>query len=222
MSAIFIAWYTIFNVQKTCLCISNKGASVREIIDKIKVIYENLPFFLKPGVIKNDVYNMKFDNGCRLVAQSTTKKAGIGFTIHLLYLDEFAHIHPSFVNTFYENVYPTLSSSDISRIIITSTPNGFNKFHNIYDNAVKGLNEFTPTRVDWWEVPGRDEKWMKREVANLGSLKAFNEQYGNQFVSSDDVLLPPEVIMRLQKNMIDFIPHRFEVLDDIDLEYEKE
>jgi len=107
-ASIFNAWYLTFNYDKTTLLLANKSESTKEIIDKAKVVIENLPFFMKPGIIKYDVMNVKADNGCRLIGQSTTAKSGIGFTIHNLYLDEFAHVHPTIVNSFYENVYPTL------------------------------------------------------------------------------------------------------------------
>ena len=218
-SSIYIAWYVLFNFDRNALILSNKGATTREIIDKAKVILDNLPFFMKPGIIKNDVFNMKFDNGCRIIGQSTTKKAAIGFTIHLLFMDEFAHIHPSFLDTFYENVYPTISSSKVSRVIITSTPNGFNKFYDIYRTAVKGKSEYRAFRVDWWQVPGRDEAWMLREIANLGSEEAFNRQYGNQFIASSNLLLGPESIKRLQKRQKDYVHHEFFELDDIEVNY---
>ena len=54
---------------------------------------------------------------------------------------------------------PTVSSMEDSKIIITSTPNGYNKFYDIYQGAVEGRNSYHPIRVDWWQVPGRDEKW---------------------------------------------------------------
>ena len=218
-SSIYIAWYVLFNFDRNALILSNKGATTREIIDKAKVILDNLPFFMKPGIVKNDVFNMKFDNGCRIIGQSTTKKAAIGFTIHLLFMDEFAHIHPSFLDTFYENVYPTISSSKVSRVIITSTPNGFNKFYDIYRTAVQGRSEYKAFRVDWWQVPGRDEEWMHREIANLGSEEAFNRQYGNQFIASSNLLLGPESIKRLQKKQKTFVHHEFYELEDLEINY---
>ena len=175
-SSIFIAWYSLFNFDKNVMIVSNKGDTTKEIIDKGKVIFENLPFFLKPGILKWDVMSEKFDNGCRVVGQNTTKRTGISFTIHLLFLDEFAHVDPAFINPFYENLYPTLSSSKISRIIITSTPNGMNKFFDIYTAAENGENNYEAFRVDWWEVPGRDDEWYKQEIKNLGSIEAFNRQ----------------------------------------------
>jgi len=219
-SSIFIAWYVLFNFDKNALILSNKGATTREIIDKGKTILEHLPFFLKPGIVKYDVFNSKFDNGCRIIGQSTTKKAAIGFTIHLLFMDEFAHIPHNFVNTFYENVYPTVSASAQSKVIITSTPNGFNKFYDIYSAAEKGLSEYTPFRVDWWDVPGRDEKWMEAEIANLGTEEAFHRQYGNQFIASSSLLLSPASLKKIGDWQEDFIFKDVIEMEDIDTPYD--
>ena len=213
-ASIFNAWYLTFNYDKTTLLLANKSESTKEIIDKAKVVIENLPFFMKPGIIKYDVMNVRADNGCRLVGQSTTAKSGIGFTIHNLYLDEFAHVHPTIVNSFYENVYPTLSASKISRINITSTPNGFNKFYEIYSDAEKGLNEYKATRIDWWQHPDRDDEWYKRELGNLGSEDAFNRQYGNEFTSSSSLLLSPGTMKNIRKNAKKFVWHDIEEFEN--------
>ena len=218
-SSIFIAWYSVFNFDKNSLILSNKGATTREIIDKGKTILEHLPFFIKPGTLKWDVFNSKFDNGCRIIGQTTTKKAAIGFTIHLLFMDEFAHIPANFVDTFYENVYPTVSASINSKVIITSTPNGFNKFYDIYTAADKGLSEYTPFRVDWWDVPGRDDAWMRQEVANLGSDEAFNRQYGNQFIAGSSLLLNPASLKKLTENQVEFEHQEIPEFDDAEIDY---
>lgn len=218
-SSIFLTWYLLFHYDKNVLLMSNKGATTKEIMDKIKAIMEGLPFFLKPGVMKKDVMTMIYDNKCRIIGQNTTKTGGIGFTIHLLFLDEFAHIQESIKKPFYENVYPTLSSSKISRVIITSTPNGYDLFHDLYEGAINGMNEYTGIRVDWWEVPGRDEKWKAREIANLGSEEAFNQQYGCQFLSSSSLLLSSEELLRLKRKETDFEFREIDPLDDLCIDY---
>jgi hypothetical protein len=162
---------------------------------------------------------MLFDNKCRIIGQNTTKTGGIGFTIHLLFIDEFAHIQNNIKRPFYENVYPTLSSSKISRVIITSTPNGYDLFHDLYQGAVDKANEYTPLRVDWWEVPGRDEAWKMREIANLGSEEAFNQQYGCQFLNSSSLLLTSEQILRLEQNQREFSFREIDPLDDLYIDY---
>jgi hypothetical protein len=218
-SSIFLIWFTLFQFEKNALLIANKGATTKEIMDKIRNIIEGLPFFLKPGIMKKDVGTMIFDNKCRIITQNTTKTSGISFTIHLLFLDEFAHIQENIKRPFYGNIYPTLSSSKVSRVIISSTPNGYDLFHDLFQDALDGMNEYKPLRVDWWQVPGRDEAWKAREIANLGSEEEFNKQYGCQFLSSSSLLLNAEQILRLDRNKKDFVFREFDALDDIYVDY---
>jgi len=204
-SSIFLLWYLLFNFDKNAMILANIGDTATELMDKIKTIMRGLPFFLKPGILVYNVMTMKFDNGCRIMAKTTTKQSSIGFTVHFLYMDEFAHINPNFIGQFFKSVYPTISSSQISRIIITSTPNGMNKFYEIYKSAIEGENEFNPIRVDWWQVPGRDDEWKKREISNLGSEEDFNQEYGNQFLSSSKLLLDSYTLKKLKKTEMKFV-----------------
>lgn len=213
-SAIFITWYLLFNVDKNVIVLANKGATAAEILDKIKSTIKGLPFFLKPGIVQNNVMTMRFDNECRLMGQATTKTAAIGFTIHLAYMDEFAHIQPSFIEPFYRSVYPTISSSQISRVIITSTPNGRNKFWEIYQGAIEKRNEYHALRVDWWQVPGRDEKWKAKEISQLGSEELFNQEYGNQFLAGDKLLLGGDALRAMKKRV-----KKYEWKELMDFEY---
>jgi hypothetical protein len=219
-SSIILVWYLLFNHDKNAMILANVGDTAIELMDKIKAIVRGLPFFLKPGMIVNNVMKMQFDNGCRAIAKTTTKTSAIGFTIHFLYMDEFAHIHPNFIESFFRSTYPTVSSSKVSRIIITSTPNGMNKFYEIYQSALEGENTFYPIRVDWWQVPGRDEKWKQNEIANLGSEELFNQEYGNQFLSSSSLLLDSTDLKRIKNNSAEYIWKEIGPLHDRDFNYE--
>ena len=218
-TGIFLCWYLLFNTDRNLMILSNTGATTIEIIDKVKVILSNLPFFMKPGIVVNNQMTMKFDNGCRLFGRNTTKTAAIGFTVHFLYCDEFAHIQANFLEPFWKSVYPTLSSSKISRCIITSTPNGQNKFHEIYSTALEGKNDFKAVRVDWWQVPGRDEDWRRREIANLGSVGAFNQEYGNQFISSSSLLLDSKTLSNVKATAEEYVWLEIEEFDDLGINY---
>lgn len=219
-SAIILVWYLLFNHDKNAMLLANVGSTAEELMDKIKAIVKGLPWFLKPGMVVNNVMSMKFDNGCRAIAKTTTKTSAIGFTIHFLYMDEFAHIHPNFIESFFRSTYPTVSSSEVSRIIITSTPNGMNKFYEIYQGALTGENSFNPIRVDWWQVPGRDDEWRKRETANLGSEELFNQEYGNQFLSSSSLLLGSSELKKIKANEAEYIWKEIDVLSDLGIKYD--
>jgi hypothetical protein len=205
-SSIFITWYLCFHFDRNIMIVANKAATASEIVDKIKTVLKNLPFFMKPGIVSQGVTGMKFDNGNRMFSAATTKTAAIGFTIHLLYADEFAHVQQNYLVPFYRSIYPTLASSKISRIIISSTANGMdNLFYEIYARAQEGKNFYHPIRVDWWQVPGRDDKWRDQEIANMGSEELFNQEYGNQFLASSRLLLSAErlqIIKRTSKHFV--------------------
>jgi hypothetical protein len=219
-SSIILVWYLLFNHDKNAMILANVGDTAEELMDKIKAIIKGLPFFLKPGIMVNNVMSMRFDNGCRVLAKTTTKTSGIGFTIHFLYMDEFAHINPNFIEAFFRSTYPTVSSSKVSRIIVTSTPNGMNKFYELYQGALNGENSFNPIRVDWWQVPGRDEAWKQREIGNLGSEELFNQEYGNQFLSSSSLLLGSGELRKIRKNETEYFWNEISCLHDAELNYE--
>ena len=219
MSGVMLVWYLLFNHDKNAMLLANVGATAEELMSKIKEIIRGLPWFLKPGIVVNNVMSLKFDNGCRAIAKTTTKTSAIGFTIHFLYMDEFAHIHSNFIESFFRSTYPTVSSSKVSRIIITSTPNGQNKFWEIYQGAMTGDNTFNPIRVDWWQVPGRDESWKRDEIANLGSEELFNQEYGNQFLSSSTLLLGSKELQKLKSNETEYVWKDIDAFDDLGLNY---
>jgi hypothetical protein len=219
-SSIILVWYLLFNHDKNAMILANVGDTAEELMDKIKSIIKGLPFYMKPGMVVNNVMTMRFDNGCRVLAKTTTKTSGIGFTIHFLYMDEFAHINPNFMEAFFRSTYPTVSSSKVSRIIITSTPNGMNKFYDIYQGAITGENSFNPIRVDWWQVPGRDDEWKKREIGNLGSEELFNQEYGNQFLSSSSLLLGSDELKKIRRNEVEYEWRELSSLHYGDVNYE--
>lgn len=219
-SSIILVWYLLFNHDKNAMILANVGDTAEELMDKIKSIIKGLPFFLKPGMVVNNVMSMRFDNGCRILAKTTTKTSGIGFTIHFLYMDEFAHINSNFIESFFRSTYPTVSSSKVSRIIITSTPNGMNKFYEIYQGALKGDNSFNPIRVDWWQVPGRDEAWKQKEIGNLGSEELFNQEYGNQFLSSSSLLLGSNELRKIRANEVEYVWKEIDSLHYEGINYE--
>jgi len=194
--AAYFAWYLCFHNDRNLAILANKQATAFEIVNKVTDVFKGLPFFLKPGIINVAAGGMRLDNGCFLTSQATTKTAQIGFTIHVLYADEFAHIQPFIAGDFWRSVYPTLASSDISQCIISSTPNGDdNVFYDIWDKSQKGQNSFLPIRVDWWEVPGHDDAWKEKMIADFGEENFaqefgldFNKTSANLLLSSNDLL----------------------------------
>lgn len=214
-TAIFFAWYLLFNIDKTAAIVAQREKIAAEVYSKIRDIIYHLPFFLKPGCISWVAESFAFDNGCRAIYRPASKDCLQGFTINLLFADEFAYITNKRAKEFYENVYPTLEADPNSRFIICSTPQGRNLYYEIWSRAILKLNHFIPFRVDWWEVPGRDEKWKELTIANLnGDEGAFNQQYALSFDTGVKNSLESKTYQWLNKLESNFISGAFNMGSD--------
>jgi len=179
-AAIVIIHFVLFNDDKGVMIVANKGKTVKEIIRKIKDIYKLLPFFIKKGVTNWNETQIAFENNSRIQTENRTKDPSIGFTIDLLYLDEFAHIPDNFIRDYYGAIVPVVSSVNNSRIIITSTPNGYNMFWELMTAAElpdedPNKNPYKAMRVLWTQVQGREDTKIKILDVKLKKF-GFNKQ----------------------------------------------
>ena len=200
-SVAYLLWFALFHSEKTIAILANKGATAREMLSRVTLMLENLPFFLQPGTKALNKGSIEFSNNSKIVAAATSGSSIRGLSISLLFLDEFAFIEND--ATFYTSTYPVISSGKDTKIIITSTANGIgNVFHKIWEGAMQKTNNFAPFRVDWWDVPGRDEKWKEQTIANTSQLQ-FDQEFGNTFFGTGDTLVNAETLMALRaKNPI--------------------
>jgi len=189
----YLLWFSLFNSEKTVAVLANKGATAREMLSRITLMLENIPFFLQPGCKALNKGSIEFSNNSRIIASATSGSSIRGLSVNLLYLDEFAFVERA--AEFYTSTYPVVSAGKDTKIIVTSTANGIgNTFYKIWEGAAQGINEFNPFRVDWWDVPGRDEEWKKQTVANTSQLQ-FDQEFGNTFFGTGDTLINAETLM---------------------------
>jgi len=192
----YILWYAIFHPEKTVAVLANKGATAREMLQRITLMLENLPFFLQPGCKALNKGSIEFSNNSRIVAAATSGSSIRGMSVNLLFLDEFAFVENA--AEFYTSTYPVVSSGKDTKVIITSTANGIgNTYHKIWEGAVQRINEYKPFRVDWWDVPGRDEEWKKQTIANTSQMQ-FDQEFGNTFYGTGNTLIEGNVLLDLR------------------------
>jgi hypothetical protein len=195
-SVIYILWYAVFQPDKTIAVLANKGSTAREMLARITLALENLPFFLQPGCRALNKGSIEFSNNSRIIAAATSGSSIRGLSINLLFLDEFAFVENA--ATFYTSTYPVITSGTTSKVIITSTANGVgNTFHRLWESAVQGVSEYKAFRVDWFDVPGRDEKWKNQTIANTSPLQ-FEQEYGNSFHGTGSTLINAENLLTLK------------------------
>ena len=187
LMTIYALWIACFFEDQRILIVANKEQTAINIFKRVRLAYEQLPNYLKPGAVEYGKTSMVLGNGSSIGISTTSSDAGRGDSCNVLILDELAFIDDGMVQDFWKSVYPIISSSKRSKIFVASTPNGTgNLFHELYSGAVEGNNGWKPERVDWWEVPGRDEEWKEKTIRSLGSREYFDQEFGNVFLQSGE------------------------------------
>ena len=193
-TAAYILHYVFFNPDKTVAILANKAPVAREILARIVAAYETIPFFLQPGAKVLNKGSIELGNNSRIIAAATSSTAIRGFSVNFLYLDEFAFVDSA--DDFFKSTFPTISSGKETKIVISSTPNGMNLFYKIFTDAEGGRNDFFPFKIDWHEVPGRNDQWKKQQQEILGE-HGFKQEYGNEFLGSSDTLISSSILRQL-------------------------
>ena len=194
--AAYLVWYLMFNDNKTVAVLANKAVAVREIMSRMQAMIELLPKWLQQGVVEWNKGNIKFENGSSAFTAATTSSGPRGKSINLLYCDEVAIVPNNVADDFFTATYPTISSGESTKIILTSTPLGLNHFWKFWTEAEQGINGFIPIKVHYSEHPKRDEKWAEDQLKLLGKLK-FAQEVECEFHGSSATLIDAMAIQGL-------------------------
>tara|TARA_R110002050_G_scaffold274727_1_gene419272 strand:+ start:1249 stop:3030 length:1782 start_codon:yes stop_codon:yes gene_type:complete len=201
LMTIYCLWIACFQDDQRILIVANKEQTAINIFKRVRLAYEMLPNYLKPGVVEYGKTAMQLANGSSIGISTTSSDAGRGDSCNVLILDELAFIDNHLVDPFWKSVYPIISSSNKSKIFVASTPNGTgNLFHQLYSGALKGDTNWHAERVDWWEIPNRDEQWKDDTIKALGSVDAFNQEFGNVFIETGESVVDEELFLTLKES----------------------
>jgi len=202
----YLLWYAMFNPDSTILIAAHKYTGAQEIMQRIRYAYELCPDFIRAGCTSYNKGSIEFENGSRIVSQTTTETTGRGMSITLLYCDEFAFVRPTIAREFWTSISPTLSTG--GKAIITSTPNsdedqfatiwkGANKCVDDYGNPTQiGINGFKAYQSRWDEHPDRDEKWKQEEMGRIGEER-FRREHQCEFLIFDETLINSATLLDL-------------------------
>ena len=211
-----IGWvlhYILFNTEKTVGILANKAITAREILSRVQTSYQHLPKFLQQGLKEWNKGSLELENGSKVIASSTSSSAIRGFSFSCILLDEFAHVQRHIANEFIRSVYPTISSGKETKVIIVSTPNGFNLFYKFWNDAENGNNSFYPFKVHWSNVPGRDQDWHEKIVSTIGE-SAFRQEYEAEFLGSTNTLISTERLQEMSYNAPLFSRENLDVFEE--------
>ena len=140
------------NSPEKVLIIANKLDTAVEVANKIRGFTDQWPSWVGVGFSseKNSQRHFKLTNGCEVNAVATSKDALRGYTPTILIFDEAAYIEAD--SDFWAACMASLSTG--GKVIVVSTPNGYDAiYYEIYDQALKGMNEFKVSEMVWWKDP---------------------------------------------------------------------
>ena len=153
----FLAWYIMFNKNRTVAIVANKQeTATNELMADVVDFIEGCPNFLKPKPTKRDSQKLKiYDNGSKVGAFNP--KGLRGYTPTLLFWDEVAWTEKS--DKFWEGAKPTLQTGGRAIMVSCITKDTF-----IYtDKGIKQIKDYIKSNelgaeiIDEYNVLGKDK-----------------------------------------------------------------
>ena len=165
------------------LLIANKRDTAVEMANKVRHFLEQWPEWINVGFSpdKNSESRFRLNNGCEVKAVATSADALRGYTPTILVFDEAAYIEAG--DDFWAASMASLSTG--GKIILISTPNGYDPiYYGVYDQALRGINDFHITDLRWFKDPRytKDLRWIK--CSDICHYMLNREQYND-----DEVIL---------------------------------
>ena len=195
----FSLWLMTFHKDKNILCIATKQDTAKNMVTKVKFMYENLPSWLKVDAAENNKLNLRLKNGSQIKATSAASDAGRSEAVSLLIIDEAAFIEN--IGEIWASAQQTLATG--GGCIAISTPYGTgNWFHQTWIRAEEKANDFLPIRLPWFVHPERDQAWRDRQDELLGDPRMAAQECDCDFSTSGDVVFYPEYMEFYEKTYI--------------------
>ena len=165
LTAAYSLWTMLFHKDKNVLCIATKQETAKNMVTKVKFMYENLPSWLSIDYIENNKLTLRLTNGSQIKATSASSDAGRSEAVSLLLIDEAAFIEN--IGEIWASAQQTLATG--GGCIALSTPYGTGGwFHQTWVKAEAKENEFLPIKLPWFVHPERDKEWRDRQDELLG------------------------------------------------------
>ena len=205
-------WNAIFKKHQSIVILSKGDAESTEVLERIKLMYDELPNFLKPGIVEDNKHTLKLKTSSVIRSRPSGKQSGRSLAGSILIIDEAAFIEN--IDTIWAAVYPIISTG--GRAFVLSTVNGVgNWYHEVYQNSLEGNNSFNAIDIRWQEHPeyaynpeyehlyegmrkkGLDiTKWEETTRKNMPN-KQWLQEYECSFLGTGDTYIEGEVLKNI-------------------------
>lgn len=199
LAAGYATWLMLFHKDRNVLALATTQATARNLVSKVKFMWENLPSWLKVDAVENNKLSLHLVNGSKIQAKSSNSDAARSEAVSLLIVDEAAFI---------ENIAETWASAQQTLAtgggaIVLSTPYGTgNWFHQTWVKAEHAENDFVPIKLPWMVHPERNQAWRDRQDELLGDPRLAAQECDCDFSTSGDIVFYSEYLEYYEKTYI--------------------
>jgi hypothetical protein len=222
ISAAYALWFALFQSHKSIVFLSVGDTESTEILDRVKIMYDELPSYLKLKIAEDNKHTLKFVNGSIIRSRPSGKQSGRSLAGSMLIIDEAAFIEN--IDSIWAAVYPIISTG--GRAFILSTVNGVgNWYHELYKDAKEEGNSFNVIDIKWTDHPEykRQEgyEWLYEKLEKLGidvdnweettrsnlPHKKWLQEYECEFLGTGDTYIEGGLL----KHILDNIDENYDI-----------
>tara|TARA_A100001515_G_scaffold27406_2_gene21050 strand:- start:4341 stop:5882 length:1542 start_codon:yes stop_codon:yes gene_type:complete len=218
IASAYALWLAVFQRHQSIVILSKGDTEATEVLDRIKIMYEELPGFLQPGITEDNKHTLKLKNRSVIKSRPSGKQSGRSLAGSFLIIDEAAFVES--IDTIWAAVYPIISTG--GRAFVLSTVNGLgNWFYETYARAVEKANSFNAIDIRWREHPeyfrcsGFEElyeamekrvppvnvdDWEKVTKSNM-PRKQWLQEYECEFLGTGDTFLDGSLLSTLSEEV---------------------
>lgn len=199
VASLWLLWKCLFYTDQRCMILSKSDREAKAVGKTVAAAKKELPPFLQPIMNNDNDHEKEFlETGSAM--WFFTPSAARSRALTYLVIDEAAFIPQ--MDEHWKAMYPTLSTG--GNCIVISTVHGIgNWYEETYTNARDKKNQFHVINLDWREHPDyNNPDWEKRTRANVGP-KGFAQEYDGSFLGSGETYIPGEMILELERDVVD-------------------
>lgn len=203
---IWLSWIFTFRRDMTLGVLSNKGASSREFLDKCKIVLDNLPIWLKPGVSIWNRGSIKSEQMVNILTDVPGENAMRGFGPAYIIFDEVSWVSsPELYYETADSLFPTVNALAEKKIVLITTPHGKDHFYDLWERAGKDLenshNGWIQYDIPWDAVPRYksdgtlwEPEEFKAHIIKTEGIQSWSQNYACEFLGSSLTIIPGEIL----------------------------
>tara|TARA_R100001086_G_scaffold225263_1_gene143503 strand:- start:1650 stop:3134 length:1485 start_codon:yes stop_codon:yes gene_type:complete len=218
IAAAYSLWLVVFKKHQSIVILSKGDTEATEVLERIKIMYEELPKMFQPGIAEDNKHTLKLKNRSVIKSRPSGKQSGRSLAGSLLVIDEAAFIES--IDTIWAAVYPIISTG--GRAFVLSTVNGLgNWFYEVYMKALENANSFNPIDIAWKEHPEyyrtegfehfykemekrtppvNIDNWAEITKSNM-PRKQWLQEYECEFLGTGDTFLDGAILSHISENI---------------------